>query len=778
MGFKEENGRTMVQSVREISPRRETSKHFSPPMPMTAPFPFSCSMIPYPAAAPRSVGVPRKAALPDGERKAVLELLKRKFSILDDRELHPYPVDKQLAFGLAEGRAVLEKYLSGAVEEKTMVLTDTLGVVVSTGKVVQVSPGGSAFATGAVPGMVLKSINQKRFERAEEVDKAFTSEPCPMTVTYTFPRLMQNGPIVLTQPVTLQRATRQVSLADAPPWGANNPQKKTSDALASPALRRSNSLKRRQEPILLPRGTRGIALEGGPGRMAKVEVSEHIFWIHEANIAGLAPIDVLGEIADEKDVAELLAKVYSSKRDGKLGKDDYKELCNDIGMPDLFDDAKDDQNVVTSRGLKSTAHKMLKDHEKILRDIALSKNATKMSMQTSDAVCADKMNAMTTTAPISSGQLDAATRKIVELYRSKPGTVLDELLENITAPEGTDKLLVKAEAARELFRHKAKLYPNKTPMDLLVMLLYTMAGPDIDALYQYPDVPAYGGKEWQEYTSKKTPIRNGALFSAVNGLMRSIGTGSCDWGALRKWVKTVCTLHSLCIQSENTHQHDLSRGLAGLPKSVVDAHEVLKPGDELNWTAPSSCAVDPDVAHNYIKGQAANATKTGGGSIFFSVTGAFAALPLQNISKYPKEAEVLIPPLSTFQVQERSKKDGYLKLSLTWKSAQAMDELIAQVVKDSKIASARLKARSDEKDEAARKLFGSPETASLPPWLPTSPRPGFGASPILSAQTSPPGASVAGVKKDVPPLHLDHQSWHPTPCHNALSPTSPQRNRQ
>eukprot|EP01064_Diplonema_japonicum_P025832 TRINITY_DN37265_c0_g1_i1.p1 TRINITY_DN37265_c0_g1~~TRINITY_DN37265_c0_g1_i1.p1 ORF type:complete len:700 (+),score=173.50 TRINITY_DN37265_c0_g1_i1:278-2101(+) len=585
--------------------------------------------------------------------------------------------------------------------------------------VTSVQPGGSSYSSGLTEGMKVLSI---RHDNCEIALKDFKNPSLvPFTVTYQHSPIIKNSIVII--------AAKEVEL-------------KSGKTLA--------------------RHTKGFALGfHSTNKQVLAKFQDTVIWIDTKMVTGGRPHTTLTE-EEKRDVAVMLTQAYSS--DGvHLEKEEYSELCKDVGMDNMYELAKNDGGKVTSKGLKSTAGRLLSDHEQVLRDIALSKSAAAEIGKTRDTVCAGKAEGMQPTT-LSSVNIELTSKKLIAIFSSKSGTVLDELLENFIAPKGTDKLLVLAEASRALFAQKSKFYPGKTQSDLLLMLLYTMAGPDIDQLMQFRDVPQYGGDEWTEYTKSVSPDRNGAMFSAVNGIMRGVSAPDFDWGCVKKWVKTICHLYGLCVGNAVSADEQLARGLAGLPDPVVASHKTLKPGSELHWTAPSSCAVDPSVAHSYIKGQAANAVKTSGGSILFNVSGVAQALPLQKISKYPKEAEVLVPPLSTLKVKKigHNEEGGYLDIVLEWESASKHipNEILKRIGKESKDSTAELVRRSEEKDNAVALLIKKPAAvlSQHPPWLPTSPRPGF---------RTPQPAS----------LSLDHHSYHAVTCYNAHSPTSPRRQR-
>ena len=317
--------------------------------------------------------------------------------------------------------------------------------------------------------------------------------------------------------------------------------------------------------------------------------------------------------------------------------------------------------------------------------------------------------------------------KIVTEWHGKSCSILEELAENLIVPNSEDPMKIIAEAAVDLHRTKGGAYPDRNMVELLVMGSYTMAGPDIDSLLKFDNVPIFESEaqdEWNTYCMAHKN-RNGAVFGAINWAGRTAVSQISEqkseaWGTIHKWVKYLGLLLALCsderggdgsvifdridvkncghVTKHQLRQHMrthpavrsrvgshsvdwdegpgtdiitrdeflaswkagdpassddlvLARGITGLPDEVYNAHKSMAIGSSLHWPAPSSCAVDPSVSEAYIRGDAANANKKAGKSILFRISGSKWGLPLQSISKYPKEAELLLPPLTSFTVQ-------------------------------------------------------------------------------------------------------------------------------
>ena len=293
---------------------------------------------------------------------------------------------------------------------------------------------------------------------------------------------------------------------------------------------------------------------------------------------------------------------------------------------------------------------------------------------------------------------DAVAAFLAAQWEAKPGTVLDEVLANLDGPL-ENKVLIVAKAAQTLqakvARHSG--YKRHNLMELFVMTLYTMAGPDIDRLMGYPDAPDSDDKEaWAAYKP-----RNSAMFSAVNSAMRAAASAEtlntsawpgCD---VQRWAKTIVLLIALANRDESAAT---SRGLAGLPQTVMDTHLALRPGETLVWPSPSSTALDPHVARAYILGEANNATKTAGGVLLFELK-VRCGLHLQEVSKYPKEAELLLPPLCELAVERLTQGEKWTTVSVTAQPRQG-DEAWRRMLRASQAEGERVAWPLEEAEAA------------------------------------------------------------------------------
>ena len=306
------------------------------------------------------------------------------------------------------------------------------------------------------------------------------------------------------------------------------------------------------------------------------------------------------------------------------------------------------------------------------------------------------------TLAASRGHLRQVCEFLHAAWRAKPGGLLDELLDNLASPPppppedaadatATDvretRLQILATAADHLYRQKRTFYPTLSRVELLALLLYTMAGPDIDSLMSFQDVPDYDCDPdgWAAYCAlhKDDPTRNSALFSEINWALRTAPpdpppataakaaelTG--QYAVMWRWAKFIVLLTSVAARP-NPVGTELARGLAFLPEGVVLEYLGQPKNGTFYWPALSSCALDVSVSESYIAGTAANAMKkpdeaTAAAaakqkkkagpappplptSILFLIRHAHVGVNLEKISKYPKEAEHLLPIMSAFTV--------------------------------------------------------------------------------------------------------------------------------
>eukprot|EP00756_Hemistasia_phaeocysticola_P048376 Hpha_TRINITY_DN22806_c0_g1::TRINITY_DN22806_c0_g1_i1::g.84261::m.84261 len=486
----------------------------------------------------------------------------------------------------------------------------------------------------------------------------------------------------------------------------------------------------------LSRRQREAVLEGGCGGVACCRAENGTMWVVGLFAEGyedrVRPQD--GE--ERGDVASDLLAAFDGDGDGAICLAEYIDLARAIGLPLEPDPPAAFARATAAHphpsgglgreGLWALAGGVLSSAEATARDVAAARRTAAAVAARSDSVCPEKQAACGLTASTSC-DVPSVVGRIQRLWEAKQGDVVDELVANLRGPGGAAdaNLLALAEAARQLDGRCGGSYEAMNLAELLCMALYTMAGPDIDGVMGYSGVPVYSdsNKEaWEEYCGRVGGDRNPALFGTVNWAMRTAAPApeaeTDAWSTVQRWVKYLALMAALCCQTPS-NPGTLSRGLAGLPAAVVEAHRSLSPDSRVDWPSPSSCATDPSVAEAYIKGAAANATKTAGGQVFFAVHGVRSGLPLQSISKYPKEAEVLLSPLTSFRVRANGSRadlpPGCVVLDVDWMGANLPPDFLRRVRDDTVAASEKLRERTQRLREEERRVTSAMRGADFDP---------------------------------------------------------------
>eukprot|EP01059_Diplonema_ambulator_P009866 TRINITY_DN19846_c0_g1_i1.p1 TRINITY_DN19846_c0_g1~~TRINITY_DN19846_c0_g1_i1.p1 ORF type:complete len:917 (+),score=268.90 TRINITY_DN19846_c0_g1_i1:36-2786(+) len=255
----------------------------------------------------------------------------------------------------------------------------------------------------------------------------------------------------------------------------------------------------------------------------------------------------------------------------------------------------------------------------------------------------------------------------------KDGDILDELSENLVAPPGVNKNALLWQLCLDLHRKYGKVFKDRKvgPVEILAMRLYTLEGPDVDRHMGFGDVPPPFSSvpdnkkealmaQWDEYkklhssvskpTVSKVHIhdvkqgdRNPSIYSEMNKALRT----STD---IQKWAKLSSLLLAMSMPIDRGENNDSSpvaekalyRGIHNLPDAVMAAHRALQRGWSYAWLAPSSTSESMEASADFLKNTDAKY------NILFKVSGCGEGLPLHKVSQFPDEAEVLLPPFSTF----------------------------------------------------------------------------------------------------------------------------------
>ena len=264
-------------------------------------------------------------------------------------------------------------------------------------------------------------------------------------------------------------------------------------------------------------------------------------------------------------------------------------------------------------------------------------------------------------------------------YTEKQGDLLDELRTNLRVPTGGDASSAIAGLAFSLKseHHETELYRHLNELELVVLRGYTQCPFDIDRDMGWPDAPppesAYEEEKakryreeyqkantswmWEEASGGRS-YRNGSLYAAVCSALRDQGPGGGrgEWSErlIKMWIKWIATLARVS-STDQPCQEVLWRGLGGggLTREIVERHQAFGSNEVLSWPAPSSASYNYEMSRSYAFGTAVNSTaklsEKRPGTLMFNMKKAMG-IPIQSISQYPKEQEVLLCPLSLFAV--------------------------------------------------------------------------------------------------------------------------------
>merc|ERR1719382_1840528 len=153
--------------------------------------------------------------------------------------------------------------------------------------------------------------------------------------------------------------------------------------------------------------------------------------------------------------------------------------------------------------------------------------------------------------------------------------------------------------------------------------------------------PAQRDAFYKEYRIRCDGNRNPQMFSAANWAARvcfdkggdeSSQAGKESLAGVRTWVKWLCFLGASA--KELAEPVTVTRGLCGLPDSLVDQFRSKRAGDILFWAAPSSTTDDASISESYCNQQLPTER-----NVLFTISGVRQAFPMFQLSQYPKERE-------------------------------------------------------------------------------------------------------------------------------------------
>lgn len=285
----------------------------------------------------------------------------------------------------------------------------------------------------------------------------------------------------------------------------------------------------------------------------------------------------------------------------------------------------------------------------------------------------------------SRGQAQLFANYIQRRYRDKKGTLLEEMQQLLRTldPSGASatasvpmSLAVMGEFSKELKLRFGETLPGICyGTQLFSMYLYTCQDVDIDRLCGFTDAPDFPlGKEspaerdehYREYRAKvkNTEPRNPQMFQEANRGTRVAWDGHVESAeplpmptasggdvhfkaaeTLGNYVKWLCCI---CCQMQHFDPPLVtSRGLCGLPASLIDAMKAKQPGDFMFWAAMSSTTMDESISASY-----ANQQQPVSQNVRFVIHNVYEGLELHKLSRYPLEQEFLLPACTVLRVRQ------------------------------------------------------------------------------------------------------------------------------
>ena len=265
-------------------------------------------------------------------------------------------------------------------------------------------------------------------------------------------------------------------------------------------------------------------------------------------------------------------------------------------------------------------------------------------------------------------QMETLASSVLSLWRLKPGSVVDELAENLIFPPEIGQIphgnftchspakfayiYTLAEGAKE--RCRSQFCKSKSSLLILVLVLYCCEGPDIDRLVGFSDAPqprqqtSKSNNEWEAYQQKVGGTRNPSIREVIERslhIMANLEDGDTEASeqvqeSMLKWVKVLGGLLAAIDTTGTTMSNKLTHCSTGVSLGLVDEY---KRGERLiGWPFPLSTSRNDNVLRTF-------AECTGDG-ICHVIHSAYDMITLSDVSLYPGEEEVLLPPFSIFSI--------------------------------------------------------------------------------------------------------------------------------
>ena len=242
---------------------------------------------------------------------------------------------------------------------------------------------------------------------------------------------------------------------------------------------------------------------------------------------------------------------------------------------------------------------------------------------------------------------------------------------SLSSPSKLDDMLIVKLCLELRKRHPGFLVEDQrlqvAPLGLLVLSLYTMQDVDIDRALLFPDCPPLPesvetrqgiSEAYETYRMKR---RRKGKSRNPDVCLQACGDSRRKWdafvreveGALLpedelevtrgdRWFKWVCLLGAL---RQKLPKLTVYTFLTKVPRGILQNTLRKQPGDLLFWPTASSATLDTKFADAYAKQQLPVEQ-----NVIFEIDGVTEGILLEELSPYPREQEVMLPPFTLLQV--------------------------------------------------------------------------------------------------------------------------------
>eukprot|EP01063_Lacrimia_lanifica_P002226 TRINITY_DN11159_c0_g1_i1.p1 TRINITY_DN11159_c0_g1~~TRINITY_DN11159_c0_g1_i1.p1 ORF type:complete len:958 (+),score=361.52 TRINITY_DN11159_c0_g1_i1:99-2972(+) len=310
------------------------------------------------------------------------------------------------------------------------------------------------------------------------------------------------------------------------------------------------------------------------------------------------------------------------------------------------------------------------------------------------------LSAFTDTAAGTVEPLRHYAQQLEEVCLSKLGGVLEELVANLALPFPAHEVKgYVADVAAGLWETHADHYPKLSCLEVLVLKLFSMDGPDLDRLMGFSDAPpTYCGDTsalWEDYAEHNPAIR-GAVNDACR-LLLAEPHGREARGAAKKWVKTLCVLLGMMERMPETTVYK------GVSNIRVDVEQLR--GKYVGWVAPCTASTSKPAAQ----------TAAGTNGVLWTIK-ARQGVDIGALGQYPDDAMFVLPAGAVLEVTSVSGgEEGVAPAVVCATMHQTCLDLnpefgeatVTQALADAKISSqwlSRLAALRAEDDESIEDL--------------------------------------------------------------------------